>query len=524
MQTKVRNMAIRILSSKSIFLRSFVTTLKFSSGALQHSDLRLPPSPPDIVNDVSRVLSDHRNPHDDLEHSLNTFSTHVSTTTVEQVLKRCKNLGFSAHRFFLWAKTIPGFQHSVESYHILVDVLGSSKQFAILWDLLIDMRESKCCEISPQIFRIVFRAYSRANLPRDAIRAFNRMVEFGIKPGVDDLDQLLYTLCKRKHVKHAHEFFDKIKGGFEPNVKTFSILIRGWGDVGDGNQARKVFDEMLDTKCLVDVLAYNSYLEALCKGGNSDEAYKIFRGMPSNGIEPDACTYSVFIRAYCEANDIHSVFRVLDRMRKCSLLPNVFTYNCIIKKLLKNEKVEEAYELLDEMIEYGVRPDAWSYNALLAFHCDHSEVNRALKLLSRMENDNCVPDRHSYNMVLKLLIRIGRFDRMAAVWENMSVKGYYPSASTYSVMIHGLCKKKGKLEEACKYFEMMVDEGIPPYSSTVEMLRNRLLGLGLLEQIEILACKMERSTSCSIQEFANAMRGNRPFKASRNEESEFESD
>ncbi|KAF4372373.1 hypothetical protein F8388_027046 [Cannabis sativa] len=444
MQTKV-NMAIRILSSKSIFLRSFVTTLKFSSGALQHY-LRLPPSPPDIVNDVSRVLSDHRNPHDDLEHSLNTFSTHVSTTTVEQVLKRCKNLGFSAHRFFLWAKTIPGFQHSVESYHILVDVLGSSKQFAILWDLLIDMRESKCCEISPQIFRIVFRAYSRANLPRDAIRAFNRMIEFGIKPG-------------------------------------------GWGDVGDGNQARKVFDEMLETKCLVDVLAYNSYLEALCKGGNSDEAYKIFRGMPSNGIEPDACTYSVFIRAYCEANDIHSVFRVLDRMRKCSLLPNVFTYNCIIKKLLKNEKVEEAYELLDEMIEYGVKPDAWSYNAVLAFHCDHSEVNRALKLLSRMENDNCVPDRHSYNMVLKLLIRIGRFDRMAAVW------GEYVSERVLSFCFnlfchdHGLCKKKGKLEEACKYFEMMVDEGIPPYSSTVEMLRNRLLGLGLLEQMRYLLVK-----------------------------------
>ena len=517
-------MAIRILSSKPIPLRSVFNSLSlhnFCSYTAQHSD---PPSP-DLVNELSRVLSDHRNPHDDLEHSLNTFSTHISKNLVEQVLKRCKNLGFSAHRFFLWSKRIPGFEHSVVSYHILVDILGSSKQFAMLWDLLIDMRDSNCCEISHEIFWIIFRAYSRANLPRDAIRTFNRMVEFRIKPGVHDLDQLLYTLCKRKHVKHAHEFFDRVKGGFEPNAKTYSILIRGWGDTGDGDEARKLFDEMLERKCSLDVLAYNSYLEALCKGGYADEAYKMFRGMRSNGVEPDACTYSIFLRAYCEANDIDSVFRVLDRMRRYNLLPNVFTYNCIIKKLLKNGKVEEAYQLLDEMIENGVRPDAWSYNAILAFHCDHCEVNRALKLLSRMENDNRVPDRHTYNMVLKLLIRIGRFDRMAEVWEKMlNSQGFYPSVSTYSVMIHGLCKKKGKLEEACKYFEMMIDEGIPPYSSTVELLRNRLLGLGLLEQIEIIASKMERSTSCSMQEFAKVMRGTRAFKTSRGEETDVESD
>lgn len=393
-----------------------------------------------------------------------------------------------------------------------------------MWDLLIDVRDSKCCDISPEIFWIVFRAYSRANLPRDAIRAFNRMVEFGVKPCVHDLDQLFHALCKRKHVKHAHEFFHKVKSGFEPNVKTYSILIRGWGDIGDASRARELFDEMLERGCSLDVLACNSYLEALCKGGNADEAYEIFRGMKAKGVRPDACTYSIFIRAYCEANDVHSVFRVLDRMRRYDFLPNVFTYNCVIKKLCRNDKVEEAYQLLEEMIENGVKPDSWSYNAILAFHCDHCEVNRALRLLARMENDECKPDRHTYNMVLKLLIRIGRFDRMAEVWENMSVKGFYPSVSTYAVMIHGLCKKRGKLEEACKYFETMIEEGIPPYSTTVELLRNRLVGLGLVEHIEIIASKMERSTSCSIQELANVMRGSRAFKTSRGEESDTETD
>lgn len=380
------------------------------------------------------------------------------------------------------------------------------------------MRDTQSCQINPQIFWPIFRAYSRANLPADAIRAFQKMLDFGIKQDVDDLDKLLYVLCKRKHAKHAQEFFDKVKHEFTPTVKTYSILMRGWGDIGEADKSRKLFDEMLVRGCVVDMPAYNSVLESLCKGGKVDEAYKLFQEIRSKGLEPDSFTYSIFIHASCEANDIHSAFRVLDRMKRYNLAPNVFTYNCIINKLCKSDRVEEAYQLLDEMIEREVRPDVWSYNAILAYHCDHCEVNKALRLITRIDTDSCQPDRHTYNMVLKMLIKIGRFDRVTKVWEKMEERGFYPSVSTYAVMVHGLCKKRGKLEEACKYFEMMIEDGIPPYSSTCELLRNRLVGFGFSEQTEILADKMERSTSCTIQELSDIMRGNKKYARLRTEE------
>ncbi|RDY14062.1 Pentatricopeptide repeat-containing protein, mitochondrial, partial [Mucuna pruriens] len=492
-------MAFQSLFSRYKILPSFFCTLVQHKPSYHH--FHSFPAPqvsvtllPDLVNEISRLLSDHRYPHHDLELSLNPFSAQVSTNLVEQVLKRCKNLGFSAHRFFLWAKSIPGFQHSVMSYHILVEILGSCKQFAILWDFLIEMRESRHYEINSEIFWLIFKAYSRANLPDGAIRSFNRMDEFGVKPTIHDLDKLLYILCKRKQVKQAQQFFDQAKNRFSLTTKTYSILISGWGEIGDSEKACELFQAMLEQGCPVDLLAYNNLLEALCKGGRVDEAKNIFRDMLSKRVEPDAFTYSIFIRSYCDASDVQSAFRVLDKMRRHNLLPNVFTYNCIIKRLCKNENVEEAYELLDEMISRGVKPDTWSYNAIQAYHCDHCEVNRALRLMFRMEKDNCLPDHHTYNMVLKLLIRIGRFD-------------------------------KGKLEEACKYFEMMIDEGIPPYVTTVELLRNRLLGLGLLDDTEILADKMRQSTSCAIQELANIMIGDRTARNTlRCDEMDIESD
>ncbi|KHN25611.1 pentatricopeptide repeat-containing protein At1g52640, mitochondrial-like [Glycine soja] len=507
-------MAFQSLFSKYKILPSFFCTLVQHKPSYHHFH-SFPTSQvsgtllPDLVNEISRLLSDHRYPHHDLELSLNPFSAQLSTNLVEQVLKRCKNLGFSAHRFFLWAKSIPGFQHSVMSFHILVEILGSCKQFAILWDFLTEMRESHHYEINSEIFWLIFRAYSQANLPDGAIRSFNRMDEFGVKPTIHDLDKLLFILCKRKHVKQAQQLFHQAKNRFLLTAKTYSILISGWGEIGDSEKACELFQAMLEQGCPVDLLAYNNLLQALCKGGRVDEAKNIFHDMLSKRVEPDAFTYSIFIHSYCDADDVQSAFRVLDKMRRYNLLPNVFTYNCIIKQLCKNEHVEEAYQLLDEMISRGVKPDTWSYNAIQAYHCDHCEVNRALRLMFRMEKDICLPDRHTYNMVLKLLIRIGRFDKVTEVWENMVDKKFYPSVSTYSVMIHGFCKKKGKLEEACKYFEMMIDEGIPPYVTTVEMLRNRLLGLGFIDHIEILAAKMRQSTSYAIQELANIMIGNR---------------
>ncbi|GMH15930.1 hypothetical protein Nepgr_017771 [Nepenthes gracilis] len=487
----------------------------------------LPPAPPtstEDVNEICRILSDFRAPHHDIELALTPYSSALSTNLVEQVLKRTKNLGFSAHRFFFWARRFPGFRPSIANYKILINILGSSKQFPLIWDLLSEMREGESLKLCPDVFWVIFGWYCRADLPNDAIRAFHRMADFGVRPSLNDLDHLLYALCKRGFVRNAQEFFDKVKFQFKPGVKTYSILMRGWGNIADSGSACKLFDEMLEKGCVADVPAYNSLLEALCRGGNVEEAYRFFREMGCKGLDPDACTYSIFIRAYCEGDNIYSAFRVLDRMRKYNLLPNVYTYNSVIKKLCMDEKVEEAYLLLDEMVKQGVNPDTWSYNAIQAFHCERCEVNRALGLISRMESANCMPDRHTYNMLLKMLIKVGRFDKVAGVWDGMEARGFYPSVSTYAVMIHGFLKKKGKVEEACKYFEVMIDEGIPPYTSTCELLRNRLLGLGLLEQIDILVNKMKQSTSCSIQELSKTLRGDSSHRSSRREETSGSSD
>jgi heat shock factor-binding protein 1 len=104
-----------------------------------------------------------------------------------------------------------------------------------------------------------------------------------------------------------------------------------------------------------------------------------------------------------------------------------------------------------------------------------------------------------------MLIGIGRIDKAVEIWDGMEERGFHPGAATYAVMIHGLSCKKGRLEEACSYFVMMVDEGIPPYQATCEVLRDRLTRHALRDQLEVITDRMRRSTSCTIQEMASIM-------------------
>ncbi|KAJ1289494.1 hypothetical protein BS78_02G168500 [Paspalum vaginatum] len=462
-----------------------------------------PDPDPQLVGALCRVLSDFRGPRHDLRAALHGFAPRLTPAAVAAVLRRCRNLPVPSLRFFLFAAALPGFTHLPDSLLVLAGSLAGARLFPLLRSLLSDLPRSA---LSRDLFPLLFRAYARARLPEDAIRAFSSMEGFGFPPTVADLHSLLFTLSHNGLVEHAEAFFRESAIQFDVSAKTYTILISGWAVVTKPANARNLFEEMIERGIEPDVPAYNALIDALCRGGDVALAQQQLKDMQcSRGLVPDAATYGPFLRSACASKDARAALRVLDRMHARDLTPNVFTYNAVIRLLCELGEVDEAYTILNEMATHGEKPDVWSYNTLLNTHCKLKEVNKALRLISRMDGDSCLPDRHSYNMILKMLIAVGRVDRAIEVWDGMEKCGFHPGAATYAVMIHGLACKKGRAEEACSYFLRMVDEGIPPYQATCQVLRDRLLRLGLRNDLEVLTDRMCRSTSCTIQDLASIM-------------------
>uniref|UniRef100_A0A0E0M0L0 Pentacotripeptide-repeat region of PRORP domain-containing protein n=1 Tax=Oryza punctata TaxID=4537 RepID=A0A0E0M0L0_ORYPU len=459
---------------------------------------------PRLVGSLCRVLSDFRGPRHDLPAALRGFAPRLTPDAAAAVLRRCRHLPLPSLRFFLFAAELPGFSHHPDSLLVLANSLAGARLFPLLRSLLSDLPPSA---LSRGLFPLLFRAYSRARLPEDAIRAFSSMAGFGFPPTIADFHSLLFALSRNGLVEYGEGFFRESAAQFDVSAKAYTILISGWGVVKKPENARSLFDEMVERGVEPDVHAYNALIDALCRGGDITSAQELLSNMQrSHGLVPNAASYGPFLHAACASKDVRAALRVLDRMHTHALTPNLFTYNAFIRLLCDLGEIDEAYNILDEITTQGEKPDVWSYNTLLNAHCKLKEVNKALRLISRMDKELCPPDRHSYNMLLKMLIGVGRFDTAIDVWEGMEKRGFHPGAATYAVMIHGLASKKGRAEDACSYFVRMVDEGIPPYQATCEVLRDRLLMLGLRDQLGVLTDRMRRSTSYTIQEMSTIMR------------------
>jgi pentatricopeptide repeat protein len=356
----------------------------------------------------------------------------------------------------------------------------------------------------------MFSSYARHKLPSEAVRIFNLMSDLGFTPSIVDLHSLLFSLCKYGFVSESEQLFLEIKSQFSITNQTYTILISGWARARDSKRALKLFDEMLQQKLVPDLPCFNAIIGALCRAGELALAHEWLKEMrQKHKLEPNAATYSAFLSVATEMKDMNSSIKVLDRMNRDGLTPNVYTYNMVIKLRCELDKIEEAYELLDEMLLRGVKPDIRSYNTILAVHCKLKECYKALRLIEGMDNESCLPDQHTYNMLLKMLLDVGRIDKAHEIWEGMEKRRFYPSAACYAVMVHGLCRKRGRVEEACGYFERMVEEGIPPYEDTCELLRKRLIKVGLGERLFLVADRMRRSSSCKIQELSKIMDGSR---------------
>ncbi|EEE69598.1 hypothetical protein OsJ_29150 [Oryza sativa Japonica Group] len=456
-----------------------------------------------LVGSLCRVLSDFRGRGQDLPAALRGFAPGFQPRDAAAVLRRCRHLPLPSLRFFLFAGELPGFSHHPDSLLVLANSLAGARLFPLLRSLLSDLPPSA---LSRGLFPLLFRAYSRARLPEDAIRAFSSMAGFGFPPTIADFHSLLFALSRNGLVEYGERFFRESTAQFDVSAKAYTILISGWAVVKKPENARSLFDEMVKRGVELDVHVYNALIDALCRGGDITSAQEQLSNMQkSHGLVPNAATYGPFLHAACASKDVRAALRVLDRMHTHALTPNVFTYNAVIRLLCDLGEINEAYNILDEITTQGEKPDVWSYNTLLNAHCKLKEVNKALRLISRMDKELCPPDRHSYNMLLKMLISVGRFDTAIEVWDGMEKRGFHPGAATYAVMIHGLASKKGRAEDACSYFVRMVDEGIPPYQATCEVLRDRLLMLGLRDQLGVLTDRMRRSTSYTIQEMSTIM-------------------
>ncbi|KAL6987010.1 hypothetical protein U1Q18_012769 [Sarracenia purpurea var. burkii] len=421
-----------------------------------------------------------------LDTALDQCGIRVSPDVVEEVLKSFENAGMLTYRFFEWAGKQRNYEHSIRAYHTMITSLAKIRQYKIVWDLVNSMRSKKTLNI--ETFCIIMRKYARAQKVEEAIYTFNVMEKYDVPPNLAAFNGLLSALCKSNNVRKAQEIFDNMKEQFVPDVKTFSILIEGWGRAPNLPKAREVFREMIDMGCDPDIVTYGIMVDILCKAGRIDEAVEIVNDMVAEGCMPTLFIYCVLIHTYGTENRIEMAVDTFLEMERNGLEADVVVYNALISAFCKVNKFQNVYRVLNEMELKGVMPNSRTCNILLNSMIGHGENDEAFRIFRKMIKI-CEPDADTYTMMIKMFCERNELEMAHKVWKYMKSKQFVPSMHTFSALIKGLCEK-GDVSRACNLMEEMIEKGLRPSRVTFGRLRQLLIKDGRQDVLDFLNQKL----------------------------------
>lgn len=425
----------------------------------------------DDVETVFRIISSSSSP-EVLKQSLKSTGVFLSNDLVDAVLKRVRfshSSPLQALEFFFYTGKRRGFFHSSFSLDTMLYILGRSRMFGHIWDLLLEIRRKDQSIITPRTLMVVLARVAKVCSVRETVESFRRFKKLVPEFNTTCFNALLRTLCQEKSMTDARNVYHSLKHSFRPNLQTFNILLSGWKST---EEAEGFFKEMRAMGVKPDVVSYNCLIDVYCKGKEMEKAYKVVDEMRNEDMVPDVITYTSIIGGLGLIGQPDKARDVLKDMKEYGCYPDVAAYNAAIRNFCIAKRLRDAYSLMDEMVNEGLSPNATTYNLFFRIFYWSNDLQSSWNLYRKMIGTGCLPNTQSCMFLIRLFKRQEKVEMALQLWSDMVEKGFGSYILVSDVLFDLLCDM-GKLVEAEKCFLEMIERGQKP--SNVSFKRIKVL-------------------------------------------------
>ncbi|KAF8083226.1 hypothetical protein N665_0787s0008 [Sinapis alba] len=268
-------------------------------------------------------------------------------------LCRYKNVQDAEHLIFCNKDTYP---FDAKSFNIVLNgwcnVIGSPRQAERVW------MEMGNVSVKHDVvsYSCMMSCYSKGGNLNKVLRLFDRMKKECIEPDRKVYNAVVHALAKGGFVSEAMSLMKTMEEekGMEPNVVTYNSLIKPLCKAKKTEEAKRVFDEMLEKGILPTIRTYHAFMRILRTG---EEVFELLAKMRKMGCEPTVDTYIMLIRKFCRWRDFDNVTLLWDEMKEKGVGPDLSSYIVMIHGMFLNGKVDEAHGYYKEMKEKGLRPN-----------------------------------------------------------------------------------------------------------------------------------------------------------------------
>ncbi|XP_015171019.1 PREDICTED: pentatricopeptide repeat-containing protein 1, mitochondrial [Polistes dominula] len=261
------------------------------------------------------------------------------------------------------------------------------------------------------MYNLLLRAYSKQGDVKQCFSLYNKMKKAQLKPNNATYTSLINSCAESQNKSLALEKLKKLRihlheTGHPMNETHYNVFIKAYSRHNCIAEAFQIVDEMRDKRISINVITYNSLLNATIsdKKAGMRHALIIWHLMRKYGIRPNLITYNLFFRAMrdtnfgkCKLSDIltHQLMDTNLISTTKTSRPNLLSTPPIVSSvtvpiIINNKNVE--YELSPDM----QLDDVFKYNRFILFG--------GLENILKMMKEDCVmPNKVTATILLDLI-------------------------------------------------------------------------------------------------------------------------
>ncbi|XP_031123569.1 pentatricopeptide repeat-containing protein At5g48730, chloroplastic [Ipomoea triloba] len=322
-------------------------------------------------------------------------------------------------------------------YIKLIVMLGKCKQpekARSLFQMMID----EGCVANQESYTALLSAYSRSGLFDEAFSLLEQMKN---TPNCQP-DVFTYTILIKSCLQVYD--FDKVRDllsemerqRIKPNTVTYNTLIDSYGKAKRFTDMESILVEMLRRRdCSPDVWTMNSALRAFGGSGQIEMMEKCYEKFQSAGIEPSIKTFNILLDSYAKTGNYEKMSAVMQYMQKYHFSWTIVTYNIVIDAFGRAGDLKQTEFLFRLMQSERIKPDRVTLCSLVRAYGQAGKAEKLGGILRFADNSDITLDTVFFNCLVDAYGMMGCFAEMKGVLEMMERKGCKPDKVTYRTMI-----------------------------------------------------------------------------------------
>ncbi|MCO5561641.1 hypothetical protein L7F22_015262 [Adiantum nelumboides] len=318
--------------------------------------------------------------------------------------------------------------------------------------------------------------YAEQGFCDKALQVFENMQHRGLKPDKFSCLRILKACGSLGAMRQSRLMYDHaIRCGLDSDTMVGNTLIDIFAKCGSLEEAQKVFLVIKNP----DVVSWSVIIAGYAQQGDGHRALELFKEMQAKGFVPSKVSYLGALKACGSLKDFDQGRKIHDQIAKTELIVDLLVGSTLIDMYAKCGSLSEAREVFDCLPKRNVV--VWG--AMIAGYAQHGLGVQALELYTNMKREDISPDKVLFSSVLQGCASVRDLNSGRLLHDHIIRDGFESHMIVGNTLID-LYVKCGSIEEARTVFDRLATRDIVSWGTMIVGYAQHNFDLAALELFE----------------------------------------